>query len=247
MSTFCGILIEPRDHFALEFTIYNFFDIFPDTNLYFFCGNTFYNSIKKLNLVKKYKNIKILNYLQTDNLSLSEYNDICKSIEFWNHFEEDYGLIIQTDGCICKNSSYKIQEFFKYDYIGGYSYYRWKEIDGIFDNSIYHCFNGGFSLRNIKKCKECIKIYKPMKSKEYNPGQDFREYAEDVYFVITMKMLGYEVATDHFATNFCSHTNYINKTFCVHKLYYFIDRNTIIKFLEYCPEFINVIPIEYLN
>lgn len=246
MPTFCGILIEPRDHFAINFVIYNFFEVFQNTTLYFFCGKTFYTSNKKLELLKKYKNLKIINYLKSDNLSFMEYNDVCKSLDFWDYFIEDYSLVIQTDGCICKNSHYKIEDFFKYDYVGGYSYYRWREIDGIFDNEIYHCFNGGFSLRNIKAVKECLIVYKPMKSKDYEPGQNFREYGEDVFFVIGMKKLGYNVGIDQYATNFCSHTNYISNTFCVHKLYYFVDKSIILKFLEYCDDFINIIPFTFI-
>jgi len=51
----------------------------------------------------------------------------------------------------------------------------------------------------------------------------------------------YKVGLDEFSTNFCTHTHYVNDTFCVHKLDNYVQKDELQKFLEYCPEFIHFI------
>lgn len=257
-STVCGILIEPRNHFALLFTIYNFFDTFPKNKLYLFCGNSVYNSNIKKDLEKIYPNLIIYN-IGVDNLTYMEYNDFCKSMKLWDLIEEDFSIMVQTDGCFCKNSKYKINDFLKYDYIGGYSPFKWwwKETKGLHNYEDYQSFNGGFALKNNHATRECLNMFPPLNSNDFFEGQDFREFNEDLYFVVCMLKLNYNVGLDEFSTNYCTHTHYVKDTFCVHKLYFFlvkdkedenyILKNEIIRFLDYCPEFINNIPDEYLN
>jgi hypothetical protein len=251
--TICGILIEPREHFALIATIYNFFNTFAKNKLYFFCGNKFYNSETRKYIQKTYENIIIYN-INVDNLTYMEYNDLNKNLDLWDLIIEDYSIMVQTDGCFCSNSKYKIENFLKYDYIGGYTPYKWwwKETKGLHNYDDYQCFNGGFALKNNYAVKECLKSFPPLKSKDFYEGQDFREFNEDLYFVVCMLKLNFNVGLDEFATNYCTHTHYVKDTFCVHKLYFFLInqddlRNEILRFLEYCPEFINNIPDEYLK
>ena len=46
-------------------------------------------------------------------------------------------------------------------------------------------------------------------------NKDITKYHEDLYFVSGMLKLKYNVGLDKFATNFCTHTHFINKTFCL--------------------------------
>ena len=47
------------------------------------------------------------------------------------------------------------------------------------------------------------------------------EYSEDLYFVYGMLKLEYKVGLNEKATQFCTHTKYFDKTFCVHKLFHY--------------------------
>lgn len=235
MATIVGVFIEPRKLTQIDKNINNYFDVLPNNKLYFFCGyglKSYYD--------KKYNNENlIINELHVNNLTQSTYSDLMKDINFWNKINGDYVLTIQTDGCLCINSNYKIEDFFKYDYVGGYAYQKWwmKETRGLCGNNDFQCFNGGFSLRNISAIKNVILNYPPKPSKKFKPDADFESYYEDLYFVVGLFRLGYNVGIDKYATNFCSHTSFTNKTFCVHKLNRYIKNDTLSKFLDYCPEF----------
>ena len=119
-NNIAGVFVEPRLLEQVYFAMINFFDILPDNKLYFFCGkgdkNIHLQNIKKYNLDKY--NINIYE-LDTNNLNFKTYSNLFKSFFILDKVNEDYILTIQTDGCLCKNSKFKINDFLKYDYIGG--------------------------------------------------------------------------------------------------------------------------------
>ena len=234
----CGVYIEPRDLPQIYKNIENFFDVLPDCKLYFFCGN----GLKKKFLdTVKYKNITIIE-LEIVNFNFQTYSNFMKSPEFWDTFDLSYThiLTIQSDGCLCKNSTHNLIDFMHYDYVGGYSHNErwWVEVLH-YTNDKYHykCFNGGFSLRNIRACRDVIINYPSSLTEVYYRKCPHTSYAEDVYFVIGMLKLKYNVGRDKFATNFCSHTTFTNNSFCIHKLNKYIDGTELEKCLEYCPDF----------
>jgi len=232
----CGILVEPRPLRAIPILIDNFFRVLPSTPLYMFCGCSSYPHFTTL-----YKNnylVRVISLVK-DNLPGHEYNDLLKTRQFWDHIQEDYALTIQTDGCLCESSTYKIQDFLHYDYIGGYTPNKWwwKETQGLHSYDDYQCFNGGFSLRKVSCMKEVIDTFPPAPSQGFVTGLSFESYPEDLYFVVGLLKLGRNVALDEFAINFCTHTHYVAKTFCVHKYDNYVDEPTLKKFLEYCPLF----------
>ena len=232
-----GIFIEPRKIKQIYDNIDNFFDVLKTVKLYFFCGKGLKSYFEKC---LNYKNLIIIE-LTTTNLTPCEYSDLLKSSSFWNQFNNSaqYALIIQSDGCLCKNSPYKIEDFLNYDYIGGYTpdKWWWKETKGLHNYDCYQCFNGGFSLRNISACKDVIKNFPPKQSENFKNNKDITKYHEDLYFVSGMLKLKYNVGLDKFATNFCTHTHFINKTFCVHKLNHYDKSYKLQKFLNYCDDF----------
>lgn len=242
-SVVCGVLVEPRKLYAVEKLIKNYIDVLGEMCLYFFCGKSYYEYY-----VEYYKNesfIKII-ALDVDNLKAKDHNDLWKSIDFWKNFTDyEYILTIQTDGCLCKNSKFKLLDFVEYDYVGGYSEYKWwwKETKGLHNYEDYQCLNGGFSLRKVSSMIRVLNIFSPLPSDDYNENLSFRAYGEDLYFVVGLLMLNkykmgnYKVGLDKYATNFCTHTHYINETFCVHKLDNYVNGDILNKFLEYCPEF----------
>ena len=234
-----GIFIEPRKLIQIKHNIKNFFDILPNTPLYFFCGKGLKPYYEK-KYKEMYKDLHIIP-LNTNNLNYSTYSNVMKSMWFWKIFgDAEYALTIQTDGCLCKNSKYTVEDFLKYDYVGGYHHEKiwWKETNGLHNITDYQCFNGGFSLRNIKKSINVIRAFPPKKSVRYYPKLPFTAYGEDLYFVCGMLRLKYKVGLDEFATTFCTHSKYVHNTFCVHKLNdYENEQEKMDEFYKYCEDF----------
>ena len=249
MVSIAGVFVEPRMVKQVYFNIKNFFSVLPKYKLYFFCGKG-----KKdihLNNFKKYKcdnyNVEIFE-LETNNLTSAKYSDLFKSFYIIDKVSEDYILTIQTDGCLCLKSRYKIEDFLKYDYIGGYMHIKnwWRQLNGVKVNEKFKCFNGGFSLRNKSAMIKVLNEFKPEPTRGYYKGCPINKYSEDVYFTVGMIKLGLKVGNDSFAKNFCSHTNYVRKSFCVHKLYHYSHLQYIL-FLKYCPEFKKFSKLKYIK
>lgn len=243
-----GLFIEPRKLKQVILNIINFQECLPNTKLYFYCGkndkNFHIQEIDKwnnsINNKKIDSNYLFINELEVNNLDFTTYSNLLKNKKIWEDITSDYILTIQTDGCICKNSTYIIEDFFKYDYIGGYAKEKWwwKETNGLHNYNDYQCFNGGFSLRNREKCLDVIKSFPSNNTVRFYPNCPFEYFPEDLYFVVGMLKLKYNVALDKFATNFCSHTSFINNSYCIHKLDYYVDQNELNSCLNYCNDFI---------
>lgn len=244
-NTISGVLVEPRYLGSIPTLIQNFKTVLPECKLYFFCGKSSYPIFYNI-----YCNDPLITIipLDTDNLPPNKHNDLLKTIEFWNHFDTEYILTIQTDGCLCENSPYKITDFLQYDYIGGYTPFKWwwKETKGLHDYSQFQSFNGGFSLRKVQVMKDIIHLYPPTPTEPFSEALSFTSYGEDLYFVVGMLKANkennkkiYNVALDEFSINFCTHTHFIKPSFCVHKLdaYHKPNSNVIQTFLNYCPVF----------
>lgn len=240
----CGILVETRQLLTIHTLIENFQNVMPARYLYFFCGNLNYEYYKKF--YKKEPFIIIKN-LHVDNLSFLEFNDLFKSIEFWDNFNDfTHVLTININGCLCENSKFKIEDFLIYDYVGGYTPNKlwWKETQGLHKYSDYQCFNGGFSFRRIQAIKQVLQTFLPLPTKEFHLDLSFKEYTEDLYFVSGLLILNlrhfhkkYNVGIDSFATNFCTHTHFVSKSFCVYEHNKFAENDKLQSFLQYCPEF----------
>ena len=241
MEKLIGILIEPRKLKQIHYIIENFFEVLPNVKLYFFCGK---------NLKKYYKSCFELHYnlniieLEVDDLTSISYSDILKSFDFWNQFDAEYALTIQTDGCLCKKSNLQIDDFFEYDFIGGYALGQWKQLMApIIDvNNHFPCFNGGFSLRNISKCLSVLTSFPPLLTS--NETCDFKKYPEDIYFVYGMLQLGFKVGIDYNATTFCTHKHFVKNSFCIHNFFQYAENNALEECFDYCPEYKDFVNIE---
>lgn len=251
MVLIVGVLVEPRKCKQVLYLIENFFNVIKkEHKLYFFCGKGYKSYYKEILKSKDFFNKIIFYELHTKNLSVSDYNNLLKSSDFWNKINEDYALIIQTDGCLCEKSNFKIKDFIQYDYIGGFAIQNWwrKETKSLdkdlyVNKKLFQCYNGGFSLRNVNSIKKVIEMFPPKKYLKFDNTQDFEHYAEDLYFVVGLLKLGLNVGNDKFATNFCTHTKYINNTFCVHKLYHY-NKQDALRFLNYCNTYKKFLKID---
>lgn len=245
----CGVLVELERKLNIGILIENYRKVMPGRVLFFFCSKLDYDYYDGY-----YNGDNIIKIVNTgvDNFTITEYNDFLKSLDFWNTFKDyTHVLTINTRGCLCENSKYRIENFFKYDFIGGYSANKWlNETHGLHKYSDYKCFNGGFSFRRISAIKDVLNNFPPLPTENYNENTSFRAYTEDLYFVIGLLILNstgkngkrkYCVGLDELATKFCTYTDYITNTFCVNEFDDYIEQKQIDIFLQYCPLFKNFI------
>ena len=242
MEKLVGILIEPRKLKQVHYIIKNFFEVLPDVKLYFFCGKNLKQHYE--DCFRLHKNLNIIE-LGVRNLTYKSYSDLLKSVDFWNQFNTEYALTIQTDGCLCKNSTLQIDRFFEYDFIGGYAAGQWKQLmKPIIDvDNHFPCFNGGFSLRNVSKCLSVLTRFPPSATSPKTTN-DFKKYPEDMYFVYGMLELGFKVAIDRQATTFCMHKHFVKNSFCIHNFFRYSEDNQLDECFHYCPEYKDFINIE---
>ena len=152
MSVFkyTAVIIEPRQHTALEFVLNNFFSNLSDEwGFVIFHGRKNKNFIDNIlnNKLQKYKyRVYKLIQLETDNLTINSYNAICKNTNLYKCIDTELMLFFQTDTIILNENKDIINEFLKYDYVGA----PW--INGVVGN-------GGLSLRRKSKMIEiCEKV-----------------------------------------------------------------------------------------
>jgi hypothetical protein len=150
MFKYTAVIIEPREHKALEFVLNNFFINLSD-EWYFIIFHGKKNKeflkdiIEKKLYSYKYRINKLIE-LDIDNLTSVQYNKLCKSSAFYKCIETEIILIFQTDTIILSNNKDQINNFLKYDYVGA----PWR-------NRLVG--NGGLSLRRKSKMIEiCEKV-----------------------------------------------------------------------------------------
>jgi hypothetical protein len=120
-------------------------------------------------------------------------NKILASIEFWQQVRGEKVLIFQTDSTFCSNSSYKITDFLKYDFIGA----PWHSGG---------CCNGGFSLRSREKILQILK-------RAHYTG----ESNEDIWYSHQLTKVNASIAPSEVARVFSVETIYHPYPLAVHK------------------------------
>ena len=171
MST--AVIVEPRRHPALKYVLQNMVSSLPsDWSILIFHGkdnNTYVQTILE-NMEDPTRFLKPIQ-LDTQNLSLEQYNQLLMSQAFYRAIPTESMLIFQTDTLILEPT--QIQEFLEYDYVGA----PWKS--GIIGN-------GGLSFRKKSRMLAVISAVV-----QFNVN-------EDVYFstqpVIPLKKPTFEMA-----------------------------------------------------
>ena len=100
--------------------------------------------------------------------------------------------------------------------------------------------DGGFSLRNVQSMKMVIKEFPAMPThnfKNYTNQTCFQNFQEDLYFVCGLEKIGYNIASDDYAINFCTHSSFDRKTFCIHKSSRYLNPMQLKNLLNYCHEY----------
>lgn len=216
-NKYTAIIIEPREHKALEFVLNNFLENLDDNwNIIIYHGNKnmeFVSTIIDTKLEKYKKRISTIN-LKVDNLSINDYNNLMMSEKFISDIPTEMFLIFQTDTMICEEHKHLIYNYMNYDYVGA----PWtgdhldpvsnitkdinKEKLRLFSSK--YVGNGGLSLRRKSKMIEIAK-----KCKYY--------INEDVYFSYGCKDIDINKPLLEHAMEFSIETVYSNKSFGIHK------------------------------
>jgi hypothetical protein len=222
-SKYTAVIIEPREHKALEYVLTNFLEnLNSDWNIIVFHGNKnnkYVNDIINMKL-EKYKNrIKMIN-LNIDNLEYPNgYNDLLYNKNFYDYIPSEIFLIFQTDTIICSKYKDFIYKYINYDYVGA----PWMS-NGLVGN-------GGLSLR--RKSKMLALLDKCDINYNFN---------EDGFFSNMTVCNNVDINKPTFdeAKDFSIETVYNDKSFGIHKAYTYIDTDGIDKISKFCPEIIEL-------
>jgi hypothetical protein len=195
---YTAVIIEPREHPALEFVLQNFNDNLSDEwQFLVFHGNKNKEYTEEIcKKIFKPERVKLQN-LNVDNLTIKDYNNLLVSKEFYNNIPTEVFLIFQTDSIICKSNKDLINDFINYDYIGA----PWT------DKTVG---NGGLSLRKKSKMLEIIN------------NCAYNNQAEDLYFTKACPNISRNIPSFEDAKRFSVETVYNDTSFGVHKPWNYI-------------------------
>ena len=122
-----AFLTEPRKHKALKFVLENFLSVLPkEWGVQINHGTHNIDYIK--GIIDESEIISnansngrfMLHNLGVENMTHEGESDLLRTEKFWDNIDGDLLLKFECDTMLCPNSNYKISEFEKYDYIGGY-------------------------------------------------------------------------------------------------------------------------------
>lgn len=141
---YSAVIVEPRNHKALEFVLNNFIEnLDDDWQIIIFHGPNNLNTCKEI--IEKTGTQKRITFhnLGVNNLTIEEYNHLMITRDFYHQIPTEIFLIFQTDSMIIPINKSNLEPFLKYDYVGA----PWiKENLG----------NGGLSLRRKSKMMEIM-------------------------------------------------------------------------------------------
>ena len=214
---YTAIIIEPREHKALEFVLQNFNDnLSDDWQFIVFHGNK--NKEYTENICKKVfipERVRLID-LKVDNLNAHTYSGVLLEKSFYDNIKTEYFLVFQTDSIICSNYKNTINDFLKYDYVGA----PWSNNEGV--------GNGGLSLRKKSKMLEIINSCKV--KDENNYLMEDRVFSDGCNNITV-----YKPSIDE-AKNFAIESVNNNKSFGLHKTYDYLNDEDINSIKGWCPE-----------
>lgn len=243
-----AIIIETRIHNALPVVLQNFLEnLSEEWDIIIFHGtgnNSFINSIIDTSLSSYRHRIQLVN-LHIDELTITEYNNILLSKEFYDNIKTEIFLVFQIDSFICKDFKDSIQDYLEYDYVGS----PWKHsyTEKLIENSDYTENNvsknkyfeynepsneinkrligsGGLSLRRKSKMLEIL-----------NSCSKNTKVPEDIYFSIPCNSIQINKPSYNKGLEFSMESVYSNKSFGINKPWLYFNDDEIFKKNETCP------------
>lgn len=172
-----------------------------------------------------------------------DYNDVIKNRHLWNHIKGEFVLVFQTDSVLCSKSRHKVESFFQFDFIGGYTPFHEKYFEHC--QKVHQCYsNGGLSLRRISSSIDVIDRFTPVKSKRTELGHmgPIESWDEDMYFFEGMRRMGKPMPEDNLsAAQYFAYIQFEGpqmETFGGHKI---SKRGNTKAFQTYCPEYTKLV------
>jgi hypothetical protein len=154
-SKYTAVIIEPRKHKALEFVLQNYAENLDEDwkfiLIYSTDNESYVADIMRSEKMQQYITRFSLIRLGITNMKLSDYNCIFYNESFYDLIPTETFLIFQTDSMILRENREKINDFFKYDYVGA----PWPYTMG--NLGYMKVGNGGLSLRKKSKMLELLK------------------------------------------------------------------------------------------
>jgi len=176
-SLYTAIMVEPREHPAMEFVLLNILEnLNADWSVVLLHGNKNLNYIQRIleNHPSMVPRIQLV-HLEIDNLLQMEYSDLFFEPRFYEYIPTEMFLVFQTDSMIIPENKDKVNEFMEYDYVGG----PWPASNG---DVPFQVGNGGFSLRRKSKMLELLSHRDAEYLKHKNIRYGNKYYIEDLFF-----------------------------------------------------------------
>ena len=229
-SNYAMVIVEPRKHHLLQTVLENYSKhMEPYWDIYVFHGKSHAKFAKDAAAnVLTQRNV-YFQPLQTNNMkSSSEYNQLLKSKEFWDKVHAENILVIQTDSAVCANSTFSIQNFTQYDYIG--CSYNDKAIgkDGTWGETHSFYGVGGLSFRKKSFMLKCIM--------ENDNDAKNTSICEDVFFSNCAENSAAKPESADVLASFCTQDTFARKSWGVHKPTQMRNEKQRSELFEYCPE-----------
>ena len=186
-----AVIIEPRNDVVLQDLLIWMVHLLAPRGWHFivYHGNQNKDIIPLQDIIE-------LRTLGKDNLTLEEYNSICKSIPFWQSIPYENILIFQSDSVVVDEN---LDRFLQYDYVGA----PWADHFMNYFMLKQHVGNGGLSLRRRSAMLGCL-----ISSQKKLVTLKKTLYWEDFYFS----------HHPHYKMNIPSRE--IAQQFCVETIYY---------------------------
>ena len=232
---YTAVIIEPRNHKALEFVLNNFMENLSDEwGFIIFHSNTNQTMVENITerLFAKYKNKPKLINLKVDSkdFTIKEYSTLFYHENFYKYIPTETFLIFQTDSMILKENKDKIDNFFEYDYVGA----PWPETVRLLGEM--QVGNGGLSLRKKSKMIELLK-YKSI-GIDNSQEKAFGKYiAEDQFFNgYLVKNVNIYKPSFIKAKEFSVECVYNENPFGIHKIWAHLKKNELNKLKYKYPD-----------
>ena len=232
---YTAVIIEPRNHKALEFVLNNFMEnLSDDWGFIVFHSNTnktMVENIMKQSLAKHKDNTKLINLnVDSKDFTIKEYSTLFYHENFYKYIPTETFLIFQTDSMILKENKDKINDFMEYDYVGA----PWPETVRLLGKM--QVGNGGLSLRKKSKMIELLK-YKSI-GIDNSQEKAFGKYiAEDQFFNgYLVKNVNIYKPSFSRAKEFSVECVYNENPFGIHKIWAHLKKTELNKLKQKYPD-----------
>jgi Protein of unknown function (DUF5672) len=213
---YTAIIVEPREHKALEYVLNNFIDnLSEEWSIILFHGNKNIDFVTNIiNKMPSEKSKRItLNNLKVDNLTIDEYSKLFATRSFYDNIPTEIFLVFQTDTVVCNKDL--LNDYLEYDYVG--APWPWSKPD------MANIGNGGLSLRHKTKMLEII------------DKVEFDNINEDLYFAKGCKQLNCKLPDLEKQKKFSNESMLTDDSFGVHKLWVYYNDDELSKRYQTCP------------